>query len=191
MRLFLFYFAGALTWTALVQADGNATRRFEDLRVCLLGSAVTSEHIVGREANSARYEDLNYQWQQHGGQLHPLGYLLPDSTAEVQSAIKCAKKLNVSVIPKSGGHSYGKYSFGDYKKKGKDEFALILDLQNINDVTRINNTNRAFVGPGTLTGHMAWKLWMADQMLLPIGICPTVGIAGLALGGGHGYLSRT
>jgi FAD/FMN-containing dehydrogenase len=33
-------------------------------------------------------------------------------------------------------------------------------------------------------------LWTAGQRTIPAGSCPTVGVAGLALGGGHGFTAR-
>ena len=49
---------------------------------------------------------------------------------------------------------------------------------------------RATVGAGATLGRVYAELWAAGRRTIPAGSCPTVGVAGLTLGGGHGFVAR-
>ncbi|KAG0357581.1 hypothetical protein BG005_003365 [Podila minutissima] len=114
----------------------------------------------------------------------PAAIFHPRSEDDGAAAIRCAALHNVAVVPRSGGHSYEGYGVG-----GKDG-ALIIDLNLFQKIAMDTNTGIAIVAAGVRLGDLYTKVWDAGQYLIPAGTCPTVGIGGLALGGGLGMVGR-
>ncbi len=109
----------------------------------------------------------------------PLAVLKAASVADVQAAVKWAAFYGVPITARSGGHSYGGFST---VRKG-----LVVDMRGIDSVKVSNGT--ATIGPGNdLYG--VYSALAARGLTIPGGSCPTVGFAGLALGGGMGLAGR-
>ncbi|KAG0229208.1 hypothetical protein BGW41_003148 [Actinomortierella wolfii] len=104
--------------------------------------------------------------------------------AEAAAAIQCAAANNISVAPRSGGHSYEGYGSG-----GADG-SLVIDLNLFQHFRLDPETAVVTVGAGTRLGPLYTKLWALGQYLIPAGTCAGVGIGGHALGGGLGMISR-
>jgi FAD/FMN-containing dehydrogenase len=100
--------------------------------------------------------------------------------ADVQRCVAFARTHGVAISPRSGGHSYGGYSTGT---------GLVIDVSPMNVVRPDPALSRATIGAGTQLVDVYSEL-SAAGLLLPAGSCPTVGIAGLTLGGGVGVVSR-
>lgn len=99
---------------------------------------------------------------------------------DVRACVEVAAKARMPIAARSGGHSYAGYSNPDG--------ALVLDLRPMSGVdTSADGT--AVVGAGARLIDVYAGLAEAGRCL-PAGSCPTVGIAGLTLGGGIGVLSR-
>ena len=81
-------------------------------------------------------------------------------------------------MPRSGGHSYGGYS---------TTTGVVLDVSRLNRVRVAGG--RAVVGAGAVLVDVYAAL-AAHGLMIPAGTGPSVGVAGLALGGGHGYAVR-
>jgi FAD/FMN-containing dehydrogenase len=111
--------------------------------------------------------------------LNPAGIAYCAKPADVAACISFVTHFKMAVRVRSGGHSYAGWSSLNN--------GLIIDVTAMNGL-RIGNGN-VTVGSGIrlidfyagLSGH---------GKAVPGGSCPTVGIAGLALGGGIGVLSR-
>ncbi|KAF9930126.1 hypothetical protein BGZ67_005981 [Mortierella alpina] len=121
--------------------------------------------------------DRNFDYQ-------PIAIYYPASNADVAAAIQCAAAYGVAVAPRSGGHSFEGYSVG-----GKDG-SLVIDLKQFQQFSLNSVSGVATIGAGTRLGPLYSKLWNAGQYLVASGVCPTVGIGGIALGGGVGLASR-
>jgi FAD/FMN-containing dehydrogenase len=102
------------------------------------------------------------------------------SAGDVEKAVRWATGHGIRPIPRSGGHSYGGYSTGD---------GLIIDVTGLNRVSLDRNRGTATVGAGSRLIDVYGAL-AAHGTAIPGGSCPTVGVAGLALGGGVGLSSR-
>jgi FAD/FMN-containing dehydrogenase len=101
------------------------------------------------------------------------------SAGDVQRCLSFARDAGVQVAARSGGHSYAAYSSCP---------GLVIDVTNLQDVS-VGSGGLATVGAGTVLIDVYSQL--SDQgRLLPGGSCPTVGIAGLTLGGGVGVFGR-
>jgi hypothetical protein len=102
------------------------------------------------------------------------------SATDVQHCVGFARDHGLSPIARSGGHSYAGYSTGT---------GLVIDVSPMNTVTTDAGPMSAVIGSGTQLVDVYAKL-AGVGMLLPAGSCPTVGIAGLTLGGGIGVVGR-
>ncbi|KFH63032.1 hypothetical protein MVEG_11069 [Podila verticillata NRRL 6337] len=114
----------------------------------------------------------------------PSAIFHPASEADAVAAVVCAAAHNVSIAPRSGGHSYEGYSGG-----GKTA-SLVIDLNLFLQFAIDHDTGIATVGAGNRLGTLCTKLWKAGEYLIPAGSCPGVGIGGHALGGGLGIAGR-
>jgi FAD/FMN-containing dehydrogenase len=108
----------------------------------------------------------------------PLAIAYCESPIDVARAISWARRNRVPLTARSGGHSYGGYSTGS---------GLVIDVSRMHAVTLANGI--ATVGAGAQLIDVYTALWQGGRTI-PGGSCPTVGIAGLALGGGVGFSSR-
>ncbi|KAG0055563.1 hypothetical protein BGZ83_008174 [Gryganskiella cystojenkinii] len=114
----------------------------------------------------------------------PSAIFHPASEAEAAAAVLCAVLHNVSIAPRSGGHSFEGYSGG-----GKNG-SLVIDLNLFQQFVIDHDTGIATVGAGNRLGPLYIKLWNAGEYLVPAGSCPGVGVGGHALGGGMGMVGR-
>lgn len=112
----------------------------------------------------------------------PAAVVAPKSAAEVQKAMAFASANNLKVAPRSGGHSY----VGASTANG----TMVLDLRQLpGDIKYDAATGQVTVTPATGLYPLHQALAAAGRGI-PTGICPTVGAAGHALGGGLGAHSR-
>jgi FAD/FMN-containing dehydrogenase len=108
----------------------------------------------------------------------PAAVAYPRSNTDVQRLLAFARAHALAPIPRCGGHSYAGYSTGS---------GLVIDVANLAGVSV--SGSRASVGAGTRLIDM-YSALAQRGVLVPGGSCPTVGISGLALGGGIGVLGR-
>jgi hypothetical protein len=99
---------------------------------------------------------------------------------DVQACVSAAAVARAPIAARSGGHSYAGYSTPDG--------GLVVDLSGLSGV-QVNADGTAVIGPGARLIDVYTALAGAGRCL-PAGTCPSVGIAGLTLGGGIGVLSR-
>ena len=102
------------------------------------------------------------------------------SAADVAAAIGYARAAELPVVPRGGGHCFA----GRSSTEG-----VLLDLSTMDDVT-VADDGTAVIGAGARLAAVYAALH-ANGRTLPAGCGPTVGIAGLTLGGGIGLLGRT
>ncbi|HWE88443.1 MAG TPA: FAD-binding protein [Pseudonocardiaceae bacterium] len=100
--------------------------------------------------------------------------------ADVQACVSFAARSRIPFAARSGGHSYAGYSTPDG--------ALVADLGGMSAVS-VQPDGTAMVGAGARLIDVYAGLAAAGRAL-PGGSCPSVGIAGLTLGGGVGVLGR-
>jgi len=111
--------------------------------------------------------------------VRPQGVAYATSQQDVATAIQFARAAGVGLAARCGGHSYGGYSTTE---------GLIVDVTRMNQVS-VDGNGIATVGAGARLIKVYTDLAGAGRAI-PAGSCPTVGISGLALGGGVGVLSR-
>ncbi|GJJ79015.1 hypothetical protein EMPS_11374 [Entomortierella parvispora] len=113
----------------------------------------------------------------------PLVIVMAASASDVQFSTKCATEAKVAVAPRSGGHSYEGYSIGGQNG------SLVIDLGGFTAVT-VSTNGLAKVGAGIRLGPLYLELYNQGGWTINAGTCPSVGVGGIALGGGFGLLSR-
>jgi FAD/FMN-containing dehydrogenase len=111
---------------------------------------------------------------------HPAAIAYCATPADVQRCVAYARAHGVQMAARSGGHSYGGYSSCP---------GLVIDVSALDGVSVASGMRSATVGAGTQLVDIYSQLG-SYGLLLPGGSCPTVGIAGLALGGGIGVFGR-
>jgi FAD/FMN-containing dehydrogenase len=127
---------------------------------------------------TAAYERARLVQNARFNVVRPLAVAQPLDARDVQAVVRWAARAEVPIAARSGGHSYAGYS----TTRG-----VVVDLSRLGGV-RIAG-GRATIGAGARLGNVYARL--GDRGLaIPAGTCPSVGIAGLALGGGFGLASR-
>lgn len=112
--------------------------------------------------------------------LHPQAIAYCESNDDVARCLTFAREHDVAITSRSGGHSYAGYSSND---------GLVVDVSRLNRVDLVGATSTATVGAGTRLIDLYDALARRGR-LVPGGSCASVGLAGLALGGGIGVLGR-
>jgi FAD/FMN-containing dehydrogenase len=111
----------------------------------------------------------------------PAAIVVCSSVADVQNAVRWARQQGIPLRARSGGHSYEAFCVLDD--------GLVIDLGGFQEITVDTARGEAVVGAGVRLGHFYRRLG-EDGVTVPSGTCQGVGIAGLTLGGGIGFLSR-
>ncbi|MDQ3786303.1 MAG: FAD-dependent oxidoreductase [Actinomycetota bacterium] len=101
------------------------------------------------------------------------------SVPDVVRAITRAAATGEHLVPRGGGHCFAKRSSTD---------GIVLDMSGMAAISVADN-GIATIGAGALLAQVYTALH-AHGRTLPAGCGPTVGIAGLTLGGGIGLLGR-
>ncbi|MQS15596.1 FAD-binding oxidoreductase [Streptomyces kaniharaensis] len=126
----------------------------------------------------SRYQDAVRLYQPQFDNLRPAGVVYPANAQDVATCLAFARKYTVPVALRSGGHSYTGWSSGS---------GLILDVGGLATVS--GSGGSATVGAGARLIDVYAEL-AATGVTVPAGSCPSVGVAGLALGGGIGVTCR-
>lgn len=101
------------------------------------------------------------------------------TTEDVSATVRFARAAGLPVTPRGGGHSLAGHSTGT---------GVVIDTRGLDGVT-VEDDGLVRVGGGTqaLALHTALR---GHGVTLPTGLCPTVGITGLTMGGGVGLWTR-
>jgi len=101
--------------------------------------------------------------------------------ADVLASVRFAARHDIALSVRGGGHNIA----GSALCEG----GLVIDLSAMRSVRVDPVARRAWVQAGALLGDIDHET-QAFGLAVPTGINSTTGIAGLALGGGYGWLSR-
>jgi FAD/FMN-containing dehydrogenase len=113
---------------------------------------------------------------------HPAVIVRPLGAADVMAAVQFAREHDFEISIHGGGHHVSGYAVADD--------GLMIDCSAMKSVRVDPEQQRAWVEPGALL-HDVDVETQAHGLVLPGGFISLVGIAGLTLGGGFGYLSRS
>lgn len=171
------FLRGAVGMLATGAVLGTA-RAAADPAVGWGGLASSIGGTVVLPTNSAQFATSKKVFNSFYDSSSPAAVVTVSSQADVQKAVAFATANNLKIAPRGGGHSY----VGASSANG----TLVLDLRGLPGGANFDGNN--------VTVTPATTLYAIQQALtgraIPSGTCPTVGVAGLALGGGIGPDSR-
>jgi FAD/FMN-containing dehydrogenase len=114
-------------------------------------------------------------------EILPTALARPVDASDVRDAVRFTVPRGIRVRARSGGHSYAGYSTMSN--------GVVLDLRRLNSISVDKRNATATVGAGCQLIDISSAL-AGKGVTLPAGSCPSVGIAGVTLGGGFGLASR-
>ena len=138
--------------------------------------------IAGRllRAGDDGWDDVLLVWNGMAAKV-PALVLQPASAHDVAAAVRFAYEHGLLLSIKGGGHNIAGTAIA--------ERGLTLDLSRMRDVTVDPDARLAHVGPGCLLKDVD-QATQEHGLATPLGFISEVGVAGLTLGGGLGYLTR-
>ena len=155
------------------RAGGAKPRALRELARQVRGPVIRSGSP--RYAAAARVYNTRFDGARPDAVVQPL------DSRDVQAILRWADRHDVRVTARSGGHSYAGYSTLDE--------GIVVDLRRFDGIRLDRGRRRVTVGAG------AQAIAIVDALArhggaIPLGSCPTVGLGGLALGGGYGLAAR-
>jgi FAD/FMN-containing dehydrogenase len=128
----------------------------------------------------AEYDDARTMF--YGGfDRRPAVIVRVADAADVARVIELARETDLQLAVRSGGHSIPGHS--------TIEGGIVLDLRDLNGLEIDVEARTAWVGGGVTTGRYTGAA-AEHALATPFGDTGSVGIGGLTLGGGIGYLVR-
>lgn len=125
-----------------------------------------------------RYAAASHLFNPSFDDVRPRAVAQCASAEDVTECVAFARRFDIPLAIRSGGHCYEGWSTGP---------GLVVDTGPLNSVR--TEPGVAVVGAGTRLIDVYARL-AEDKVGIPGGSCPTVGIAGLTLGGGIGVVDR-
>jgi len=132
--------------------------------------------LPGDTGYAAAHQLFNPRWDS----VQPAAVVRAANPNDIRAAILFARKYKLAFVPKSGGHSYVGASTVNR--------GMMLDLGAMRGISYADNIVTVNSGARLYDVHAFLDKYGRS---LPTGTCPTVGVAGLALGGGIGIHTRT
>jgi FAD/FMN-containing dehydrogenase len=141
-----------------------------------LNDAIAGELVL---PGSPAYETVRLPAIARFHDTRPAAVVRCAAPADVAETIRFARLSGVPAVPRSGGHCFAGHSSTE---------GIVIDVTPMGSVSVSSGT--ATVGAGARLDAVYDALERHD-LTIPGGCSPTVGIAGLTLGGGLGILGRT
>jgi len=159
--------------------DTAVTIRFADDPSSLDDLARTVRGTVVRPTDPA-YEADRQVWNlAHQGR--PFAIVRPADASDVANAVGFARRNGLEIAVRSGGHSLAGHSSGDG--------VLAIDLRDLRGLHIDPDRGIAWAGAGLTAGE--YTIAVAEHGLAtPFGDTASVGLGGITLGGGIGWLAR-
>jgi FAD/FMN-containing dehydrogenase len=148
-----------------------------DPRLVELAGLVDGTVVTPSDAN---YDTARRLYSPRYDGVRPGAVVFCTSPRDVWRTVKWSRRHSIRVVARSGGHSYAGYS----TCKG-----VVVDLTRMSAVSVDPAGGRASIGAGARLIDVVQAL-ASQGVAIPAGSCPTVGLAGLTLGGGHGFSGR-
>ena len=161
----------ATPWLAAC-ASHNGSAKWSGLQSRLDGGLLLPE--------DAAFENNRKLFNTRFDHIRPSAVACCRTTRDVVACVDFSRRSNIPIHLRSGGHSYAGWSTGP---------GLVIDVSHMNQVSVDARTKIATIGAGAKLIDVYDGL-AAHGRALPGGSCPTVGIAGLTLGGGISMLGR-
>jgi FAD/FMN-containing dehydrogenase len=129
--------------------------------------------------DDAAYKTARQLYNTRFDNLKPAALAYVANEDDIRECLAFARTHRTPVSIRSGGHSYAGWSSGNGR--------LVIDVSKLDSLEHA--ASDGIVGAGARLADVYRTL--ADRgRTIPAGSCPTVGVSGLTLGGGHGVASR-
>lgn len=138
----------------------------------LTGEVITKE--------SFSYEEDRKSWNR-AIEKYPFIIIYCNNKQEIRNAIAWVRSNSLEIRIRSGRHHYEGYSTGND--------VAIIDISKMNNI-KIDEEKNIVKIQGGVRNREIYEALGEMGYPFPGGGCPTVGVVGLALGGGWGYSSR-
>lgn len=140
--------------------------------------ALAAQSVIWRESPCYEEARVGRVFNHRQPDRYPRGVVEATSVQDVVYAIQLARKMNLRVSVRSGGHSWAAWSVRDD--------AILIDLGKLKCLKLDEATSIVKVSPSTtgrvLNGYLATK-----GKMFAGGHCPDVGLGGFLLQGGMGW----
>jgi FAD/FMN-containing dehydrogenase len=141
-----------------------------------LQAAIAGEVIL---PDSPAYDEVRKPFFARFHDVRPQAVVLCRTPSDVAETMTLASRSGLQTATRSGGHCFAGRS---------SSHGIVIDVTPMRSVSLSGGVAR--VGAGARLGQVYESLQQHDLMI-PAGSCPSVGIAGLTLGGGLGIFGRT
>ena len=159
--------------------DAAVSFRIADAPTDLTTLAAALRGTLVRPDDAAFDEDRQI-WNV-AGQGMPLAIVRAADSGDVATAIDFARRNEIEIAVRSGGHSLAGHSSGDG--------VLVIDTRDLRGLHIDPDRRLAWAGAGLTAGEYT-SAAAAHGLATPFGDAGSVGIGGLTLGGGIGWLAR-
>ncbi len=162
-----------------------------------LDDALSSRSTLYRPWDSA-YPALAIPFNHRYAGIRPAGIVACGTTRDVREAIRWARQVGLPAVPRSGlGHNYAGYSTTTGLLLNMARMKSIVStpqpgaarVRTYGPIQVAHNAGTVTVGAGVTNGDLH-PLLEDHGMFVPTGRCPSVGVAGLVLGGGIGFSDK-
>ncbi|MFD7631634.1 FAD-binding oxidoreductase [Streptomyces sp. NPDC059851] len=149
--------------------------------------------------HSSVYPSLALPYNHRYDGIRPAGIVACATTEDVSEAIRWARAVGLPAVPRSGlGHNYAGYSTTTGLLLNMARMKSIVSTPMPGGAARarvygpmkvVHDAGTVTVGAGVTNGDLH-PLLENHGMFVPTGRCPSVGVAGLVLGGGIGFSDK-
>ncbi|MFJ1601272.1 FAD-binding protein [Streptomyces sp. NPDC088261] len=127
-----------------------------------------ASYATARQLYNTRYDSLK-----------PAAVAYVAGEDDIKECLAFARTHHTPVSIRGGGHSYAGWSSGNGR--------LVIDISKLDSLGHA--ASDGVIGAGARLADV-YRTLAARGRTIPAGSCPTVGVSGLTLGGGHGVAAR-
>ncbi len=149
----------------------NATPDWTALQASIAGNVV--------RPGSTAYDELPHTFNARFHDVVPLAVVRCATPEDVRETLTFVHRHGLASATRAGGHCFA----GRSSTRG-----MVIDISPMRSVSVSGDV--VTVGAGATSGEV-YEALQEHGLAIPAGTCPTVGVAGVTLGGGLGILGRT
>lgn len=166
------YIGGGSNGDALSQAFFQKGVAIEELRIMIKGRVILLEDTGYDEARTVFYGGID---------RHPLLIARPANAGDVARIVSLGRETGLELAVRSGGHSFAGHSLS--------EGGIVIDLRDMRSLEIDSERRTAWAETGLTAGEYTTAVG-AYGLATGFGDTGSVGIGGITLGGGVGFLVR-
>lgn len=144
--------------------------------IASFAKSLSGEVLLPRDRGYGKLRRVN----NHAVNRHPAIIVRCANPNDVRLAVEFARDKDLLTAVRSGGHSFAGH--------GVCDGGLVIDLSPLKRASIDPVHEKIRIEPGIVAGELDC-LTQAFRMAVPLGSCPSVGVAGYSLGGGESSLT--